>query len=171
MTMSNDTRSVALERLHAFIGDWRMDASIPLGPAANAGSSDENPAYAVFEWALGGQFVIQRSTAPRPAPDNLAIIGFDSETQRYSQHYFDSRGVVRVYAMTFTDGVWTLLRDQPDFSPLEFSQRFTGTFGDDGNSIAGRWEMSMDGSTWSHDFDLRFSKVLSPESGTNRGGQ
>jgi hypothetical protein len=159
MRTGNDMRSVALERLDAFIGKWRMEASFPLAPPAEALSSDDDAASAVFEWALGAAFVIQRSTAPRPAPDSLAIIRFDPESERYSQHYFDSRGVVRVYAMTFNDGVWTLLRDAPDFSPLEFSQRFTGTFGDDGNSIVGRWETSRDGSNWDHDFDLTYSKV------------
>jgi hypothetical protein len=157
--MGNDVRSVAMERLHAFIGHWRVEASFPLAPTAQAVSSDDDAASAVFEWALGGQFVIQRSTAPHPAPDSLAIIRFDPDSETYSQHYFDSRGVVRMYAMTFDDGVWTLLRDAPDFSPLEFSQRFTGTFTDDASSIIGRWETSRDGSNWDHDFDLTYSKV------------
>ena len=157
--MGNDVRSVAMERLHAFIGNWRMEASFPLAPLAQAASSDDDAASAVFEWALGGQFVIQRSTAPHPAPDSLAIIRFDLDSETYSQHYFDSRGVVRVYAMTLNDGVWTLLRDAPDFSPLEFSQRFTGTFTDDASSIIGRWETSRDGSNWDHDFDLTYSKA------------
>ena len=102
-------RSVALARLDAFIGKWRLEASFPRASPAEALSSDDDAASAVFEWALGGQFVIQRSIAPHPAPDSLAIIRFDPESERYSQHYFDSRGVVRMYAMTFNDGVWTLL--------------------------------------------------------------
>jgi hypothetical protein len=61
--------------------------------------------------------------------------------------------------MRFSDGVWTLLRDSPDFSPLSFSQRFTGTFGDDGDTIRGPWETSNDGSTWEHDFDLTYTRV------------
>jgi hypothetical protein len=44
------------------------------------------------------------------------------------QHYFDSRGVARLYEMTFSGGVWNLLRNSSDFTPLEFSQRFSGTF-------------------------------------------
>jgi hypothetical protein len=61
--------------------------------------------------------------------------------------------------MTFSDGVWTLLRESPDFSPLDFSQRFTGTFSDDGDSIIGRWEISRDGSPWERDFDLSYFRV------------
>ena len=83
----------------------------------------------------------------------------DPESKAYSQHYFDSRGVVRVYVMTLTDRIWTLLREKPDFSPLDFSQRFTGTFSDDAKTILGRWERSTDGSTWDQDFDLTYRKV------------
>jgi hypothetical protein len=48
----------------------------------------------------------------------------------------DSRGLVRLYAMSLADGVWTLTRESPDFTPLAFRQRFTGTFSDDGNVIS-----------------------------------
>ena len=44
---------------------------------------------------------------------------------------------VRLYAMTFRDGIWTLVRSSPDFTPLDFSQRFTGRFSADGNTISG----------------------------------
>jgi hypothetical protein len=74
-------------------------------------------------------------------------------------HHFDSRGVARLYAMTLAANVWTLLRDSPDFSPLDFSQRFTGALSRDGSVINGRWESSGDGSTWTHDFDLTYRKV------------
>ena len=58
------------------------------------------------------------------------------------------------------EGVWTLSRSQADFSPLDFHQRWTGRFGDDGRSISGRWEISRDGgATWEHDFDLRYERV------------
>ena len=91
-------------------------------------------------------------------PDSIAIIGSDGEGA-FTQHYFDPRGIVRVYAMTFSDGVWNLLRDLPDFTPLEFSQRFTGGSRAAGDSISGRWEISDDGSAWEHDFDLTYRRV------------
>ena len=99
---------------------------------------------------LGGRFVAQHTEIPHPdAPDSTIIIGPDPAGEAYTQHYFDSRGVVRVYAMTFSDGVWTLLRDTPDFSPLSFAQRFVGRFSDDGNTIQGTWRRPRRGSTWS----------------------
>jgi hypothetical protein len=143
--------SAAMERLDAFIGEWTLEASFPAAPAAVTGR-------AVFDWILGGQFVMERADVPG-APDSIAIIGFDSSRQAYRQHYFDSRGIARVYAMGLSNGVWTLVRDSPDFTPLEFSQRFTGTFSSDGQRINGRWETSRDGSNWKHDFDLSYTKV------------
>jgi hypothetical protein len=61
--------------------------------------------------------------------------------------------------MSIEDGVWKLWRDEPDFSPLDFSQRFTGTFSADGETISGRWEICHDGETWEHDFDLTYTRA------------
>jgi hypothetical protein len=140
-----------MERLEAFIGEWAMEAFFPAAPAGVVGR-------AVFEWTLGRQFVIERSEVP-DAPDSIAIVGFDPGREAYCQHYFDSRGIARVYAMDLSDGVWTLVRDSPDFTPLKFSQRFIGTFSGDGQRIDGRWETSGDGSDWEHDFELTYTKV------------
>jgi hypothetical protein len=114
-----------------------------------------------FGWLPGKRFLIERWEVPVPeAPDGIAIIGADPESQgAYLQHYFDSRGVARVYKMSLEDGVWKLWRDEPDFSPLDFSQRYTGTFSDDGKTITGRWQKAPDGSNWETDFDLTYRKV------------
>jgi hypothetical protein len=93
------------------------------------------------------------------APDGIALIGQDPASNgRYLQHYFDSRGVARVYQMTLDDGVWKLWRDEADFSPLDFGQRYTGTISDEGQVIMGAWEICHDGKSWQHDFDLIYRK-------------
>ena len=61
--------------------------------------------------------------------------------------------------MSVEEGVWKLWRDEPDFSRLDFSQRFTGTFCADGREIVGRWEICHDGTTWEHDFDLSYARA------------
>jgi hypothetical protein len=142
-----------LDRLEPFVGEWDLDVSLP--------SPDEVRARAVFEWALDGRFLVQRVEISIPeAPNSIALIGADPGGDAFTQHYYDSRGVIRLYAMTFEDGVWTLLRDSPDFSELNFFQRYTGTFSVDGDTIDGHWEMSHDeGATWEHDFDLVYRRV------------
>ncbi len=114
-------------------------------------------ARSVFEWALGGRFLVERSEIELPeAPDGLCVIAADPAGDGFTQHYFDSRGVVRLYAMTFDDGVWTLRREAPDFTPLEFAQRFTGRLSPDGGTITGRWEIKHPGQDWRTDFDLTY---------------
>jgi len=146
------SRADALARLDIFVGEWVVQARFP-GADGPAGRSR-------FEWALDRQFLIQRTEVPVPeAPDGLMIVGTDLATGAYTQHYYDSRGVVRLYAMTFADGVWTLTRESPDFTPLDFRQRFTGTFGADGNTISGAWESGRDGGGWQHDFALTYRRA------------
>jgi hypothetical protein len=147
--MTRAAAKAALKRLDVFIGEWTLEASFPGAP----------PGRAVFEWTLGGQFLVQRTQAPDPAPDNLAIISVNPDRGTYTQHYFDTRGVARVYEMKLTRGAWTLLRVKPDFSPLNFSQRFKGKFSADGNVISGMWETSSDGKTWKRDFDLTYRRL------------
>ncbi len=153
--------SEALERLGVFVGEWVLTARFPDGELAPSIASQEGPqARSRFEWALDGRFLLQRTEAPVPeAPGSLAIVSVDLATGAYTQHYYDSRGVVRLYAMTFTGGVWTLTRESPDFSPLDFRQRFTGTFSPDGNTISGAWEKSAGGAGWEHDFNLTYRRA------------
>jgi hypothetical protein len=146
-------RDERLERLEDFVGEWRLVApafSLPPELAAEA--------RATFEWALGGAFLLQRTSIPVPeAPDSLCMIAPDGDG--YTQHYFDSRGVVRIYAMTFDGRTWTLLRSTPDFSPLDFHQRWTASF-DGAGTIAGRWESSPDGGrAWELDFELVYQRL------------
>lgn len=142
-----------LRALEPLVGEWSLEAVFPgMPPVAGA--------RATFEWLPGERFLVQRWEVPLPeAPDGIAIIGASPEREgEFIQHYFDSRGVARVYRMSFESGVWKLWRETPDFSPLDFSQRFTGALSENGKEIAGRWEINHDG-TWEHDFDLTFVKV------------
>ena len=108
-----------------------------------------------FEWLSGEAFIVQRWEVDYEyAPDGIAVIGPDESGTKLCQHYFDTRGVTRVYGMSLADGVWKLWRDSPGFS-----QRFSGTFSEDGRTIEGAWEKSVDGSTWEHDFDLVYTRV------------
>jgi hypothetical protein len=147
------------DRLAALVGEWRMVAEFKDAPPADAGAS------VVFEWMPGERFLIERWEVPGLDPlempaTGLAIIGADPESEGdFLQHYFDSRGVARIYKMSVSDAVWKLWRDSPDLSPLDFSQRYTGAFSSDGKIISGSWEICHDGTTWEHDFDLTYAKV------------
>src|SRR5262245_47146304 len=154
--MSSPVSDPNFAPLDALVGEWSMEARFEQLPPT------DDRGQVIFEWMTGGRFLVERWEVPVPeAPDGVALIGRDERgnTDHYLQHYFDPRGVARVYKMTIEKGIWKLWRDEPDFSPLDFAQRFTGTFTDDGNTIEGRWEICHDGSTWEHDFDLVYRRV------------
>jgi hypothetical protein len=139
----------ALATLAALVGEWTQHIDIPGVPSGRT----------VFEWVLGGSFLLQRNHIPHPDfPDSILIIAANPGGETYTQHYFDSRGVARIYNMTFGGGNWTLLRDARDFAPLDFAQRFSGTFEDE-RTINGAWEHSDGGVTWKRDFSLSFKKI------------
>jgi hypothetical protein len=151
-------RATENERLETLIGQWSMAIVMPgqvrPDPLPDVG------ARVTFEWMGDKAFVLERWTVPIPeAPDGLAVIGWDEGRGTFLQHYFDERGVARVYTMSFADGVWKLERTRPDFSPFGFSQRFTGTITRDAKRIEGTWEIAHDHKTWEKDFDLIYTRV------------
>lgn len=155
MSPMSEDRPEVLTRLEVLVGEWTVEAHFPKGESRSVPAARSR-----FEWALDGQFLMQRTEVPETdIPDSLAIIGADATTGAYTQHYFDSRGVARLYAMTFEDRVWTLRRESPDFAPLDFHQRFTGTISEDGDTVNGVWELRCDGADWEHDFTLDYRRV------------
>jgi hypothetical protein len=144
-----------VRELEPFVGRWEVEAEVPqLQPGALRGRTS-------FEWLFGHRFLVQRAGVEHPsAPDSHMVIAPDARRPgEYLQHYFDERGVVRLYAMTFDGRTWTLRRVEPDFSAFDFAQRFTGTFRDGGDTIAGRWERSADGEAWELDFRLTYRRT------------
>ena len=147
--MTADERDGRLVALDVFVGEWVEQVELPDAP----------PGRCTFEWDLRGTFLVQRSLSPLPDfPDGLVVIA--PAADGYLQHYFDSRGVVRLYRMSLDDRSWTLLRTEPDFTPLEFSQRYVATISPDDSRIEGQWETSYDqGTTWEVDFALSYTRV------------
>src|ERR1700759_1552352 len=84
------------------IGRWMVEGAHPLLPGQAIRG------YVTFEWLAGRQFVVQRSHFDHPdIPDAIAIIGVTGEPGasdpgtdgQLSMHYFDRRGLYRVYAV------------------------------------------------------------------------
>lgn len=138
----------ALEQLNILVGTW--ETAVP---------SAETQGRTSFEWLEGGGFLIQRSTVQRPEyPNAVSIIGATGSDGAFQQHYFDSRGVARIYDMTLRDGVWTLFRDGPDWP-----QRFVGRFSEDRNTITARLERgTYPGGPLEHDFDMVYTRITPP---------
>ncbi len=143
MTSGHPTEP-SLRPLDALIGDWEVEVPPVPGPHGRA----------TFEWLEGGAYLRLHARAPDPAPASMMIISGDESSGTYAVLYYDSRGVARVYQMSFTRLTWKIWREAPGFW-----QRFSGTLSEDGRSIRAAWEKSADGSAWEHDFDLIYTKV------------
>jgi len=126
------------------VGTWRTEARFPNGVSGTGTTT--------FELVLGAEYLLQRATVEVDGPpEGLMVIGPD-EHGALTQHYFDSRGVTRRYAMTLEGDAWTLERDGV--------QRYVGRFEDE-DTVRGAWEWFRDGA-WQHDFELDYRRSVAP---------
>lgn len=143
-----DTRSAALKPLNALVGIWSTEFIHVALPNPVRGQ-------ATFEWLEGGQFLIVRSFAEDSrVPEMIGIIGADASGEGLVEHYFDSRGVSRVYQMSLHGGIWKVWRDVPGFS-----QRSEGRFSDDSKTIKVLGELCRDDITWERDWEQIYTKA------------
>jgi hypothetical protein len=155
-------RPAQLAALDVLLGTWDVQASFAAGffgpdsPATAMGGGRVS-----FEWLAGRHFLIQRFDNQNPTmPSGIAVIGAGEGPGLMAQHYYDSRGVARIYHMRLAGGVWKVWRDGAGFF-----QHFTGTLSPDGTRIDGTWEKSSDGVDWMHDFDLTYIRIAPPSAG------
>jgi hypothetical protein len=144
--MQSHTPDPELHGWERFVGRWVTQATHPLLPGTTVRGQ------ATFEWLDGRRFLTLRWHYDHPEiPDAIAIIGVTDG--QLSMHYFDYRGVYRVYAVSLEEDQWRFWRDVPSFS-----QRFTGTFSDDGDTITGQGQLSRDGSRWEDDLAITYRR-------------
>ncbi len=122
----------ALQPWSVLVGEWdtlgthRLRPGIPLH------------GHISIAWLEGGAFLIMHSATEEAGfPSGISIIGSDDAAEACFELYFDERGVSRKYEAALRDNIWTRWRNAPGFS-----QRFTGTIGDNGDTISGVWELS-----------------------------
>jgi hypothetical protein len=158
---SSTPREPALKPLAGLVGVWTTEATHPALPGVVVRGSAE------VEWLEGERFLIQRSRTDDPDfPDAISIIGWMDRDRvdaakatatpaepRLCMHYFDSRGVFRVYEASVDEAAWRLWRDAAGFS-----QRFTGTFGDGGDTIVGLWQVCEDDVRWEDDVRITYRR-------------
>ncbi len=110
--------------------------------------------HASFIWLQEGAFLMMHAeTEETGFPSSISIFGSDDAAKGYTMLYFDERGVSRRFEATLQDHVWKLWRNAPGFS-----QRFTGTIAEDGDTIQGVWELSEDDATWKRDLELTYTR-------------
>jgi hypothetical protein len=140
------TRS--LKQFDVLVGEWTMVGTHPGLPSTVQGLSS-------FEWLRDGALLVWHFDWERGQgiPNAFSVIGHDDAVEPCSMLYSDDRGVARIYQMSLAGGVWKMWRESADFS-----QRMTGTFSDDGNTITWHGELSRDGSNWEQDLSVTYTR-------------
>ena len=142
--------SSQLEGFRALVGEWNTEAVHPSLPDTVV------PGRTSVEWLAGEQFLILRSRNEHPAfPDSISIIGATDEEESLTMHYFDSRGSFRVARVSMEGGVWRIWSG----GPSGLSQRFSGSFSDEGDTLSGVHQLSRDGSTWDDDLAITYRRA------------
>lgn len=156
-------RDASLALLGRLVGSWTTEATHPAMPGVVVhGTAD-------VEWLEGERFLIHRARTDRPEfPDSISIIG-RSDSDRVDEatgalpsaageaplrlHYFDSRGVFRLYEVDVDETSWRYWRAAPGFS-----QRFVGTFADHNDTIVGQSQLCRDDRTWHDDLAITYRR-------------
>jgi hypothetical protein len=145
--MEHGARNPQLTAFDPLIGEWRTEATHPMLPATVVRGETTN------EWLEGERFLVQRSRNDHPKfPDSISVIGFAEE--QLTAHYFDSRGVFRIYRVAMEGDTLRMWREAPGFS-----QRLEAKLSDDGTTLAGVWQLSRDDRTWADDVAIAYTRT------------
>jgi hypothetical protein len=137
----------------SLIGEWQAEGEMPLEPPMRISGR------AIIERL--GEFIIFRTMAEQAeVPDSLSIIGGARDSEPQPMHYFDTRGIQRLYLTAIEGSTWKIWRaPSEDWNGPQgpgFNQRFIGEISADGTTIDARWERGIGdtGETWEIDFPI-----------------
>lgn len=147
------------EALATLVGRWRTAGRVLAGPST---PEQEIAGIDTYEWLPGGFFLLHRVDVliGGERVQALEVIGWDAERDAYFAHAYDDRGGREVMRAAFRDGTWTFLGD---------ASRFTGSFGEGGATLAGRWER-REGDEWVPWMEVRLRK-MDRSTGDDAGGR
>ena len=147
-----------MDMFEPLIGEWHGEGELPTDP----------PVKLAAEVSIErlGQFVVVGSVGkPKEFPDSISVIGGAPDGEPQPMHYFDSRGVKRLFETVVEGSTWRIWRapgedwNGPDGPG--FNQRFIGELSVDGRTIDGRWERGLGaaGDQWETDFPITYVRT------------
>ncbi len=146
--MNQPTAEQALRQLESLVGEWIVEAKWPNGEPWPGGGR------IIFEWLASGAHLLQRGTVELP------------QARQYLYHRMrrGERDVLpavlrRARRLPRLSDDHRQRRVEALAGGRAVSQRFIGTFSDDGNMITGRWEIAKGGTNYTTDFDLIYRRV------------
>lgn len=144
-----------MKQFEPLIGEWHGEGEIPIKPPMKVSVEAKIS-------RLGKFIVFSTVCTPVEVPNSVSIIGGAPEGEPQPMHYFDSRGVKRLFLMALegpTLKIWRAPGEDwngPDGPG--FNQRFIGEISADGKTIQGRWERGLGdaGDKWEIDFPINY---------------
>ena len=157
------TDGAGLSGLDTLLGEWHAEGLLPIEPPMRITTETTVE-------RLGAFIVIRSLGEPADMPSSLSVIGGAPDGEPQPMHYFDSRGVKRLFLTRVEGSTWDIWRapgedwNGPDGPG--FNQRFIGAISADGRTIDGRWERGLgaDGDAWELDFPITYTRK--PAGGT-----
>lgn len=142
-----------MKEFEPLIGEWHDEGEVPMDPPMKISVEEKIE-------RLGKFIVISSVGEPAEMPHSVSIIGGAPDGEPQPMHYFDSRGVKRLFMMAIEGSTWKIWRapgeDWNGPNGPGFNQRFIGEISADGKAIEGRWERGMGnaGDAWEIDFSI-----------------
>ena len=147
-----------MKQFDPLVGEWHGEGEMPIDP----------PMKISVEAKISrlGKFIVFSTLAkPEEVPDSVSIIGGAPDGEPQPMHYFDSRGVKRLFMMALEGSTLKIWRapgedwNGPDGPG--FNQRFIGEISADAKKITGRWERGMGdaGDRWEIDFPMNYART------------
>ena len=138
-------------RLSVLVGRWQTKGwtkGTAETPAARIDAED------IYEWLPGGWALLHRVDARvgEEHVEGVEIIGWDHDRGRYITQYFGSDGS-NSYIATLIEEDGALV-----WSMRSRTERFTGRFTHEGNTIDGHWELLDEHENWHPWMDITLTK-------------
>ena len=139
--MSSALRALAPRLL----GAWTSDARHTFLPGVVISGTSS------VELLGGDGFLLHRTWYDHPdVPDAVSLLRGEQS------HYFDERGVIRLFALTVTADGWSVERSTTDD---DFGQRMTWLVDAGGTTVLGRSQLSHDGVRWEDDMEVVYRRA------------
>jgi hypothetical protein len=146
-----------MQEFEPLLGEWHGEGEMPLEPPMKIAANVSIERL--------GEFIVMRTTGePAEMPDSISIIGGAPAGEPQPMHYFDSRGVKRLFMTTLEGSTWRIWRapgeDWHGPDGPGFNQRFIGEMSADRRTISGRWERGLGdaGDRWELDFPIIYRR-------------
>ena len=117
-----------MKEFQSLIGEWHGEGEVPIEPPMKITTESKIE-------RLGAFIVFSSTGEPAEVPDSVSIIGGAPDGEPQPMHYFDSRGVKRLFMMALEGSTWKIWRapgeDWKGPHGSGFNQSFIGEISDE----------------------------------------